>query len=275
MIKANKISLIAEIGWNFCGDMDVAAKMIEAAAGAGADYAKFQTWKVSRLKPGPWDTDGRRQIYENAELSEEDHHYLKKCCDDNGIRFLTSCFSARDLDFIRTLTDEVKIPSPECSNHDLVKGAINRFEKVYISTGAAPAYEWTFWSEYENVVIMHCVSSYPCLPENFNASKLRTIIHEHGKRKSKRVGFSGHYPMIWDAITAIAAGCSIIEKHFTIDHYLPGRDNKFAILPHEFTQIREFADVFPVMWQSNHNIGTILECEAEYRQHHKSRWDGP
>ena len=64
------IKSIAEIGWNHMGDMVLAKEMISAAADAGADYAKFQTWSVSRLKHGPWDDDGRREIYIKADLKK-------------------------------------------------------------------------------------------------------------------------------------------------------------------------------------------------------------
>ena len=70
--------LIAEIGWNHMGDMVLAKEMISAASETGADYAKFQTWSVSRLKPGPWDDDGRREIYIKAELKEDQHFELKE-----------------------------------------------------------------------------------------------------------------------------------------------------------------------------------------------------
>ena len=65
--------IIAEIGWNHMGDMALAKRMIEEAASNGATHAKFQSWSVSNLKPGEWDIDGRREIYENAQLSFADH----------------------------------------------------------------------------------------------------------------------------------------------------------------------------------------------------------
>ena len=77
--------LIAEIGWNHMGDMKLAKEMISAAKESGADFAKFQTWSVERLKPGVWDTDGRREIYENAELDLDKHFDLKNYCDEVGI----------------------------------------------------------------------------------------------------------------------------------------------------------------------------------------------
>ena len=87
--------LIAEIGWNHMGNMDIAEKMIIKAKKAGCDTAKFQTWKVKRLKSGEWDYDGRREIYNDAELSEENHNFLKEKCIENSI--LSDC---EDIDII-------------------------------------------------------------------------------------------------------------------------------------------------------------------------------
>ena len=72
-----KIKLVAEIGWNHMGNIKLAEKMIIEASKAGADFAKFQTWRVENLKQGPWDKDGRRQIYEKAELKKEDYKVKK------------------------------------------------------------------------------------------------------------------------------------------------------------------------------------------------------
>ena len=83
-----KIKLIAEIGWNHMGDMNLAKEMISAAAECGADIVKFQTWSESNLKPGPWDNDGRRDIYKKAELSLDDHNILKSDCEKKGVGHL-------------------------------------------------------------------------------------------------------------------------------------------------------------------------------------------
>ena len=267
----DKITLIAEAGWNHLGDMDLAKRMIESAAEAGADYIKFQTWKVSRLKPGPWDTDGRREIYEKAELSEYNHWFLKETCEQSGIKFLTSCFSEKDLEFVRTLMSEVKIPSPEASNVGLVVKAKNLFDRVYLSTGACVFDEWDQWVGIPNITLMHCVSSYPCLSENFHNQKFNRIKYA-SSTVQKRFGFSGHYPGIWDAIFAISNGATVIEKHFTLDHDLPGRDNKFAILPDELCRLREYVNYF-VQAPGELPIDEILECEEGYRKYHKGRWD--
>ena len=113
--------LIAEIGWNHMGNMDIAEKMIKKAKESGCDIAKFQTWKVNRLKSGEWDTDGRREIYNNAELSEEKHYFLKKKCKENSIDFLSSAFSIEDAKLLINIgCKSIKIPSFEVSNIDLL-----------------------------------------------------------------------------------------------------------------------------------------------------------
>ena len=85
--------LIAEIGWNHMGDMVLAKDMITAAKESGADFAKFQTFDIKRLKSGPWDTDGRVEIYKKAQLSLDNHFDLKNYCDEIGIGFMSSVFS--------------------------------------------------------------------------------------------------------------------------------------------------------------------------------------
>jgi len=257
---------IAEIGWNHQGDMDLARKMIYAAKEAGADYAKFQTWKVSRLKPGPWDTDGRREIYEKAELSEQDHRDLKEFCDDVGITFLTSIFSEDDVSFLSELCDVIKIPSTECTNIKLVEQCLFNFDTIIMSTGASDQEEYIRWAKYNKVWMMHCVSSYPCEYKNVNFNKMEFL-----KSLTPRIGYSGHLPEIWDAIAAISKGAKIIEKHFTIDHDLPGRDNKFALLPEEFKKIKEYIFLYDEM---NIDKGLdIQECERDYRKYQMGRWN--
>ena len=268
----DKIKIVAEVGWNFLGDMKLAERMIVEAAKAGADCVKFQTWKVDRLVPGPWDSDGRREIYEKAELSSNDHYYLKSVCDSENVQFLTSCFSSKDLEFVRGLMNEVKIPSPESSNTDLVIRALSLFDHIYLSTGASAFSEWERWLSYDKITPLHCVSSYPCEPANFHYIKF-DFIRRFCQKQGKDFGFSGHYPGIWDAVYAISRGASVIEKHFTVDHELPGRDNKFAILPHELASLREYADCVDQI-KEPHSMYEALECEREYRKYHKGRWDG-
>ena len=123
-----KIKLIAEIGWNHMGNIKLAEKMIVEAKKAGADFAKFQTWQVKNLKSGPWDSDGRREIYQKAEINKEAHIKLKKICNKYKIKFLTSLFNPEDYEIIKNLKlDSIKIPSPENRNKELIKLCDDQF----------------------------------------------------------------------------------------------------------------------------------------------------
>ena len=130
----NKIKIIAEIGWNHMGNIQLAEKMIKAAAKAGADYCKFQTWSVENLKNGPWDSDGRRQIYEKAQLSFEDHIKLKQICSKYNVNFFTSLFNINDVLMLKKINKKIiKIPSHEIHNLSLIKKCLTNFDKVLIS----------------------------------------------------------------------------------------------------------------------------------------------
>jgi len=270
------MKLIAEIGWNHMGDMQLASKMIEAAAVNGATHVKFQTWSVSKLKSGPWDIDGRRQIYEKAELTENKHHFLLGECEKHNVKFLTSCFSPTDVQFISSLGPEIKIPSTEIANEDLINQVIYFFQDkrdhhVYLSTGAS------LWKEVEHATktlldnnidftLLHCVSQYPTPANMCNMNRIKDLKKIHNK-----VGYSGHYHGIDDAIVAIELGASVIEKHFTIDNNLPGRDNKFAILPETLLRLTTFISTRKNMLQ--HIGNEFLESEKDIRDTYRGRWD--
>ena len=265
-----KIKLIAEVGWNHMGDMDLAKDMISAAANSGADIVKFQTWSEKNLKPGPWDNDGRREIYKKAELSLEDHFLLKEYCEKAGVEFLTSIFSVKDISKLLELKlYAVKVPSHEIYNLDLI-GELNlSFDKILLSAGACT------WKELidavnivssDKLVLMHCVSAYPCLAENINLAKLNKI-----KTISKEIGYSGHFYGVDDAIAAISMGAAYIEKHFTIDQDLPGRDNKNAILPEDLKIISSFRNNF-IKMSTDCGFDT-QDAELDIVRNYRGRWD--
>ena len=265
----NQIKIIAEIGWNHMGNMSLAKKMILIAKKNGADFCKFQTWSEKNLKPGPWDTDGRRKIYKKAELTLEKHFLLKKYCKKIGIRFLSSVFSTKDLHLLHKINvNEIKIPSHEIHNIKLIKEASKKFKKVYISTGASK------WKEVlkikkeikkKNLVLMHCVSAYPCNIDKINLPRLSKL-----KKLNYEIGYSGHYQGIDDAIAAICNGAKFVEKHFTINNKLPGRDNKFAILPKQLLFLRKSIDRYYQMFKSVKK--GFISQEKEIRKIYTGRW---
>ncbi len=265
----NHIKIIAEIGWNHMGNMSLAKKMILVAKKNGADFCKFQTWSEKNLKSGPWDTDGRRKIYQKAELTLEKHLLLKKYCKKIGIKFLSSVFSVKDLYLLQKIhVNEVKIPSHEIHNIKLIQEASKKFKRVYISTGASK------WREVlkikreinkKNLVLMHCVSAYPCNIDKINLPRLNKL-----KKLNYEIGYSGHYQGIDDAIAAICNGAKFVEKHFTVNNKLPGRDNKFAILPNELKNLSNFRNNYQKMIIDR---GLNLQkCEMDIYKKYRGRW---
>ncbi len=267
------MELIAEIGWNHMGDFQLLKKMVRAAAEAGATYAKFQTWRVKNLKPGPWDEDGRRDIYKAAELTTSDFFKVKRTCEEHGVNFLTSVFNPEDLEDMARVSDEaIKIPSPEVANIPLLEGAGKLFKKVYLSTGASTEEELDqaidiLRSLDCELTLLHCVSIYPCPDDKVNLPRIKRL-----KEKHSRVGFSDHTPDNLSALFAIALGVDCIEKHFTIDKNLPGRDNRFALLPDEFKAIADAAARYELM---SHDLGLEFQPEEkEQREIYRGRWSG-
>lgn len=270
MLNMNKCKIIAEIGWNHMGSIDLAKKMIDAAVFAGVDICKFQTWKVKNLKKGPWNDDGRIDIYKKAELSNHQYEYLVEYCKKKGVSFLTSVFNLSDIDLLLKLNlKSIKIPSHEVYNKELIKKCNDNFDEIYVSIGACT------WKEIEEILkqdinfkkinFMHCVSSYPLEHENVNLPKLLKLKNIFGS-----VGYSGHLPGIDDAIAAISLGANVVEKHFTIDQNLPGRDNKFAVLPEQMKKICDYNLSFNKMILDK-GLG-VQECEQDIYKNYRGRW---
>lgn len=277
--------VIAEIGWNHMGDMALAERMVEEAAKAGATYAKFQSWSVKNLKPGPWDTDGRRQIYEQAQLTEEKHLFLIECCKKNGIEFLTSVFSEDAAVMVGQWCKTIKIPSTEIANTRLLAKVNELFDRVFLSTGAATSAEIGAAVQTlkdKDLTLLHCVSSYPCKFENVNLYRLDWLdmcFRERGggprdKKAWPKLGYSGHAEGIFDAIASLEMGVTLIEKHFTIDRNLPGRDNKFAILPDQLKTLCEYIKCREKMFLEPPGPALdFQECEREMRNVYRGRWE--
>jgi len=233
---------VAEIGWNFMGEMKLAKKMILAASLSGATTAKFQYWNPSKLKKGTWDRDGRRQIYEQAQLSEDKIIQLYSLCNENNLKFMVSVFNSEDAKFVAKISKEnIKIPSHEVNNIDLISYSLDNFSKVYISLGACSEKELDDVAALinlkrcgdKNVVVMHCVSSYPCNIDRMNLGRLDAL----SLRLDNTLGLSDHSTSVLVPSFAVMKGAKVIEKHFTIDNELPGRDNKFAMLPEGFREL--------------------------------------
>ena len=268
-LNSNKIYLVAEIGWNFLGRLSLAKKMIISAKNSGADCVKFQIWNPKYLKSGPWDYDGRRLIYEKAYLNKTKYALLNKFCEKNKMKCFSSIFSKTEIKSYREITsDIVKIPSSEACNFELINLCLKKFKLVMISCGALKKKELKRLLSLvrgKKVILMHCVSSYPLKSSNANFAKFKFL-----KSKLKNIGYSGHFEGIEDAIYAIDLGAKVIEKHFTINNNLEGRDNKFALLPQDFKFLKRYI-LLKKDFDKNKGLD-IQKCELDIYKNYRGRW---
>ena len=270
MLNSKGPYLIAEIGWNFLGNINLAKKMIREAKKSGADLVKFKIWNPNNLKPGAWDNDGRKEIYFKAFLDKKKFKILYNFSKKIGIKCFASLFSEAEVNDYYSVTKKiVKIPSHEAYNLNLIKKCIKKFNLVLISCGAITYNELyrliKLTKNKKNVVLMHCVSSYPLMPDNCNFKK-----YEFLQKNFKTVGYSGHFDGLEDALYAINKKAIFIEKHFTINKKLPGRDNKFALLPKDFSFLRNYIDL-KKKFEKNKGLG-LQKSEKDIYKNYRGRW---
>ena len=242
--------IIAEAGVNHNGSMETAKRLIDAAAIAGVDYVKFQSFKADKLvsksakkadyqKLNLNDTnDSQFEMLKKLELSEEDHLELIDYCNKNGIKFLSTGFDTESIDFLDNIkTPFFKIPSGEITNKPFLQHIAQKGKPVILSTGMANMNEIGEALEVilsegirkENITILHCNTEYPTPMADVNLKAMLHIQKEFGTL----IGYSDHTLGIEIPIAAVALGASVIEKHFTLNRGLPGPDHRASLEPDE------------------------------------------
>ena len=248
-----KTLIIAEAGVNHNGDLNIARDLIKVAAGAGADYVKFQTFNSKKLTTvrarkasyqvrDNKDQENQLEMLSTLELSHEAHHELMKISQDCGIKFLSTAFDLESLDFLISLgTDFIKIPSGEITNIPFLKHASGKHKKILLSTGASTLQEVGKAIEFiqqhgtpkDRITVLHCTSSYPAPTHEVNLKSLEAIRREF----DVAIGYSDHTEGISISLAAVALGARVIEKHFTLDRSMIGPDHKASITPTELNKL--------------------------------------
>lgn len=250
----NKIIIIAEAGVNHCGSKERAMEMIHAAAEAGADYVKFQTFKAEKLvsesapkadyqnENDPASGATQLAMLKKLELTADDFKALADECRKEGIGFLSTPFdeeSIRELSALKM--DFWKIPSGEITNLPYLRAIAKHGQPVVMSTGMSSLTEVNAAVEAlcaagltrSQITLLHCNTQYPTPPADVNLRAMETL-RELG---CGGVGFSDHTLGIAVPIAAAALGAEIIEKHFTLSRTLPGPDHKASLTPDELREM--------------------------------------
>lgn len=240
--------IIAEIGVNHNGSPDLARQLIDAAAEAGADAVKFQTFTADELVT----PDARKAAYQVANTGESGSQYamLKKLelteaqfaeiaahCSRAGIEFMSTPFSESAADLLeRVGVQRFKISSGDLTHLPMLAHIASKGRPIILSTGMGDlteieaALDSIAANGAPAVSILHCVSNYPAAAEDCNLAAMDTIAAAFGHP----VGWSDHSEGAAISFAAVARGAKLIEKHITLDRSLPGPDHKASMEADEF-----------------------------------------
>jgi N,N'-diacetyllegionaminate synthase len=245
--------VIAEAGVNHNGELDLAFKLIDAAAAAGADAVKFQTFIASEVitaeaakaeyqKTTTGEQESQLEMVKRLELSFGDFRKLKMYCDDQGITFLSTPFDLKSVDFLAGLgVVALKISSGDLTNDPLLRHVAAQKRPVILSTGMSDMDEVREALAVINaagnndVILLQCVTNYPAAAEDIN---LRAMLSMQSAF-DVNVGYSDHTLGIEIPLAAVALGACVIEKHFTLDKNFAGPDHRASLEPHEFKAMVE------------------------------------
>lgn len=262
--------IIAEAGVNHNGSIDLAKKLIDAAAAAGVDYVKFQTFRADKLvtrdaRQAAYQSrnmdDGQDSQYEmlkRLELSPDDHRTLISYCKAKGVSFFSTAFDLPSIDFLNTLGPDRKgfplwkVPSGEITNFPYLRSIGHTGKPVILSTGMATLDDiqqaidvlTRFGTSGNDITLLHCTTEYPAPKDQVNLRAMETMRRYFGMP----VGYSDHTEGIEIPVAAVAMGACVIEKHFTLDRTLPGPDHRASLEPAELCEmVRQIRNVEAAM----------------------------
>ena len=245
--------IIAEIGINHNGDLDIAKKMISAAAHAGADAVKFQkrTPEVctppeqqKQMRETPWGYITYLDYRYKVELGKEAYTEIDRHCRELGIAWMVSVWDEPSVDFMEQFdTPAYKVPSASLTDRALLKYARKTGKPIIISTGMSTMNEIHRGVDavgLDNLMIMHCTSAYPCEPEELNLRMVETL---RKKFPDNPIGYSGHEVGLVPSAVAVALGACAVERHFTLDRAMWGGDQAASVEPGGFEKLVKYIRV--------------------------------
>ena len=259
--------VIAEIGINHNGSLDIAKKLIDAAQETGCDAVKFQKRTVEVVytaeelaKPrenpfGPTNGDLKRGL----EFGLKEYKEIDAYCKSKGMTWFASCWDEKSVDFIDQFNPPCyKIASASLTDVNLLKYHRSKGRPVILSTGMSDMKmieDAVKILEPENLVIMHCTSTYPSKPEELNLKGITTL----RERFDAPIGYSGHEVGLYTTLAAVVLGACAVERHITLDRAMWGSDQAASV---EVQGFRRLVDDIRT-WELTKGDGNIRVYESE------------
>ena len=259
--------IIAEVGGNHDGDLDQALSLIQVASEAGCDAVKFQTYSADTLVhpealalPQAKGYTKQYQRFKDLEFSPEQWALIIETCQDLKIDFLTTPFDIETLETFASHMKYIKIASGDLTYHKLLRAAAMTGKPVILSTGMSRMDEIeeaaNHFFDPNMLTVCHCVSLYPCPDSEANLS----VIDELSQRFSS-VGYSDHTVGVEACLVAAGKGCTVIEKHITLDKTRNFGDHPLSLEPEDLNQ----------MVQSIHRITQMLGNDKPSKKEDRSK----
>lgn len=275
--EGGRVFIIAEAGVNHNQKLDLALKLVDIAAGAGADAVKFQTFKAEQVvieegemasyqKKNTGKNQTQRQMLKGLELPEEFYPKLIKRCNQKNILFMSTPHGGKaSVDFLEKFnTPCYKIGSGDLTNFLLLEKVAKTKKPVILSSGMATLTEVKEAMQFlrlrgnNKIAVLHTTSNYPCSDNEVNLSAMETMM----KQLDIPVGYSDHTEGPQVAIMAAAFGMAIYEGHLTLSKKLPGPDHIASADPEEFTQRVKAIRRVPVILGNSKKIPTKTESKS-------------
>jgi N-acetylneuraminate synthase len=231
--------IIAEIGINHNGDIELAKRLIDGAAAAGCDMVKFQKRtldlvytkeELDRPRESPWGTTNREQK-QGLEFGEAEYDEIDRYCRDKGIEWTASAWDVPSQLFLRKYNNNYnKVASPLLTHVELLEAIAEEGKHTFISTGMSTLEEITaaveiFRSAGCPFELMHCNSTYPMNVKDANLAVMVTLRQQFGCN----IGYSGHEVGLIVSCTAVALGATSLERHITLDRAMYGSDQSASL----------------------------------------------
>lgn len=246
------VFIIAEAGANHNGSLSTAKDLVTAARKSGADCIKFQTFtaemfcldpdkKFTYLSQGVEVTESEFEMFKRLEFTKDQWIELISFCNKEGIQFLTTIQDPLNLEMMREIgIDAIKVGSDDFDHLINLRKYANTGLPLIVSKGMTKEFEAEIIiNELQSIcngglIILHCVSLYPADDNLLNLNQIKVL-----KEKYKNIifGFSDHSQSVVAPALAVMVGAKVIEKHFTLDHDLPGPDHWFSMDPLQFSEM--------------------------------------
>jgi N-acetylneuraminate synthase len=245
--------ILAEIGINHNGDLGIAKQMIDAAVHTRVDAVKFQkrTPEIatppeqrSQMRETPWGYISYLDYRYKVEFNEEQYREIDHYCKEKGIAWLVSVWDQASVDFMEQFdTPAYKIPSACLTDFGLLRKARATGKPLILSSGMSTMEQIHQGVEIaggEDLILMHCTSTYPCEPEELNLKMIETLRREF---PHVPIGYSGHEVGLVPTAVAVALGACMVERHLTLDRAMWGSDQAASVEPWGFETLVKYIRV--------------------------------